>query len=68
MHLPVSNHGNILQLSLFCVDLERVDGITVLGKLGWSIGRKQLSINFTSVEAQLVTANACGCHMYIISW
>ena len=66
MHLPVSNHGNTTVI--FFVGLERVDGITVLGKLDWSIGRKQLSINFTSLEVQLVTANACGCHMNIISW
>ena len=75
MHLPVSNHGNILpQLFFFClfvclfvcfffffVGLERVDGITVLGKLDWSIGGKQLSItcSFTSLKVQLVTTNAC---------
>ena len=54
----------------FCAGLERVDGTTVLGKLDqkWrSIGGKQLSISFTSLEVQLVTTNACDCHMYI-SW
>ena len=36
MHLPVSNHGNILpQLLFFFVGVERVDGITVLGKLDY---------------------------------
>ena len=76
MQLPVTNcsyHGNILaELSFvfFCAGLERVDGTTVLGKLDrtWrSIGGKQLSISFTSLEVQLVTANACRCNMYI-SW
>ena len=73
MQLPITNcsyHGNILaELSFvfFCAGLERVDGTTVLGKLDWtwrSIRGKQLGIN---LEVQLVTANACCCHMYI-SW
>ena len=61
-------HGKILEEVIFsfffCAGLERVDGITVLGKLDltWrSIGGKQLSFVFTCLEVQLVTANACGC-------